>query len=345
MECYFSLHNRRAVGKIVGNLSQKNLSRHCWCSLQNRRDFCVFQGNRGESGASAKRELRAWGGGGGSLKNHACFAGYCRWAQELFREIWNCFGFKFTVNFGEVFCVASNCTTNSKSKAVSLSSSPRIQNVKENGLQKWKENALRADHFTFFGGEGGGWFWKKYILQVHKRKKKIPAQDHRPKNFTHVQWAGKKFWQDVPCAETLNFCISKLLKDFCRRLASGNPWHTMCSSLLLLPGLTACQSSSVPCFTHKYFNPSSWCAQLLDIRLCRHFLDRQHQARRPPEEQCHPEIPPHPRHHNHHPNPLHHRHHNQPKPHHRHHPHHHHHPHSLHKHFRHQCHHHHPCYH
>ena len=24
--------------------------------------FCVFQGNRGESEASAKRELRAWGG-------------------------------------------------------------------------------------------------------------------------------------------------------------------------------------------------------------------------------------------------------------------------------------------
>ena len=31
--------------------------------------FCVFQGNTGESEASAKRELRAWGG---SLKNPAC---------------------------------------------------------------------------------------------------------------------------------------------------------------------------------------------------------------------------------------------------------------------------------
>ena len=31
--------------------------------------FCVFQANRGESEASAKRELRAWGG---ALKNPAC---------------------------------------------------------------------------------------------------------------------------------------------------------------------------------------------------------------------------------------------------------------------------------
>ena len=56
---------------------------------------------------------------------------------------------------------------------------------------------------------------KKNILQMHMRKKKMPAQDHHPKkNFAHIQWTGKKFWQDVPCADTLNFCVSKLLKDF-----------------------------------------------------------------------------------------------------------------------------------
>ena len=34
---------------------------------------------------------------------------------------------------------------------------------------------------------------KKTILQENMRKKKIPAQGHRPKKkFTHVQWAGKK---------------------------------------------------------------------------------------------------------------------------------------------------------
>ena len=33
------------------------------------------------------------------------------------------------------------------------------------------------------------------------------------KKFTHVQWAGKKFWQDVSWVDTSNF-ISRLLKDF-----------------------------------------------------------------------------------------------------------------------------------
>jgi len=54
---------------------------------------------------------------------------------------------------------------------------------------------------------------KKDILQVHMGKKKIPAQDYCPKTFTHVQWAGKKFWKDVSWVDTLNF-ISRLLKDF-----------------------------------------------------------------------------------------------------------------------------------
>ena len=45
-------------------------------------------------------------------------------------------------------------------------------------------------------------------------RKKIPAQDHRPKkNSRTYSGLEKKFWQDVPCADTLNFCISKLLKD------------------------------------------------------------------------------------------------------------------------------------
>ena len=41
------------------------------------------------------------------------------------QEISNCFGFKFTVNFREkptlVFCMASNCTKNSKSKVSTFS--------------------------------------------------------------------------------------------------------------------------------------------------------------------------------------------------------------------------------
>ena len=38
---------------------------------------------------------------------------------------------------------------------------------------------------------------KKNILQVHMHKKKIIAQDHRAKKIHAIQWAGKKFWQDV----------------------------------------------------------------------------------------------------------------------------------------------------
>ena len=55
---------------------------------------------------------------------------------------------------------------------------------------------------------------KKNVLQVHMRKKKIPAQEYCPnKKIMHriVGWkknSGKMFWVD-----TLNF-ISSLLKDF-----------------------------------------------------------------------------------------------------------------------------------
>ena len=55
---------------------------------------------------------------------------------------------------------------------------------------------------------------EKNILQVHMRKKKIRAQDHRPKkNSRTYSGLEKIFWQDVPWADTLNFCISKLLKQ------------------------------------------------------------------------------------------------------------------------------------
>ena len=57
--------------------------------------------------------------------------------------------------------------------------------------------------------------FEKNILQVRMRKKKIPAQDHRPKKISRTcSGLEKKFWQDVPFADTLNFRISKLLKDF-----------------------------------------------------------------------------------------------------------------------------------
>ena len=74
---------------------------------------------------------------------------------------------------------------------------------------------LGAYHFTL-GGGGGGWvILEKNILQMNMRKKKIPAQDHHPKkNSCTYSGLEKKFWQDVPCADTVNFCISKLLKDF-----------------------------------------------------------------------------------------------------------------------------------
>ena len=54
------------------------------------------------------------------------------------------------------------------------------------------------------GGGGVGDFEKIYIVQVNMRKKKIPAQDHRPKkNSRKYSGLEKKFWQDVPCADTV----------------------------------------------------------------------------------------------------------------------------------------------
>ena len=55
---------------------------------------------------------------------------------------------------------------------------------------------------------------KKNILQVHLRKKKIPAQDYCPKKNSRTYSKLKKiFWQGVSWVDTLNF-ISRLLKDF-----------------------------------------------------------------------------------------------------------------------------------
>ena len=76
-----------------------------------------------------------------------------------------------------------------------------------------------ANHFTFGGsGKGGGAgvdFKKNISCKCICVRKKIPAQDHRPKkNSRTYSEVEKKFWQDVPWADTLNFCISKLLKDF-----------------------------------------------------------------------------------------------------------------------------------
>ena len=57
--------------------------------------------------------------------------------------------------------------------------------------------------------------FEKNILHVNMRKKKIPAQDHFPKkNSGTYSGLEIKFWQGVPCADTMYFCISKLLKDF-----------------------------------------------------------------------------------------------------------------------------------
>ena len=40
----------------------------------------------------------------------------------------------------------------------------------------------KAPTILLLGGGGGGWvILEKIILQVNMRKKKIPAQDHRPK--------------------------------------------------------------------------------------------------------------------------------------------------------------------
>ena len=79
---------------------------------------------------------------------------------------------------------------------------------------------LGADHLTSEGGGGGGWMiLKKNILQVHMHKKKILAQDHRAKKNTCTNSElGKKFWQALPWADTLNFINQQTVKRF---LASG----------------------------------------------------------------------------------------------------------------------------
>ena len=77
----------------------------------------------------------------------------------------------------------------------------KCQKAKERqpGVTKHKGPTI----LLFFWG-GGGVILKKKILQVHMRKKKNPAQDHRPKKISHT-YSGleKKFWQDVPYAELL----------------------------------------------------------------------------------------------------------------------------------------------
>ena len=55
----------RYVTVDSGNLCHVSVDLACRTGVM----FCVYQGNRGESEASAKRELRAWGG---SLKIPAC---------------------------------------------------------------------------------------------------------------------------------------------------------------------------------------------------------------------------------------------------------------------------------
>ena len=59
-----------------------------------------------------------------------------------------------------------------------------------------------------------GDFEKKYPASAYAEENNSCTRPPSQKQFTHVQWAGKKFWQDVPWADTLNFCINKLLKDF-----------------------------------------------------------------------------------------------------------------------------------
>ena len=63
---------------------------------------------------------------------------------------------------------------------------------------------FRGQPFNFWRGGGGlGDFEKKKILQVHMRKKKIPAQGYCPKKI-HARTVGwkKKFWQDVRWVDT-----------------------------------------------------------------------------------------------------------------------------------------------
>ena len=75
------------------------------------------------------------------------------------------------------------------------------------------ERCLGANHFTF-EGRGCVILKKKiYIMRVHMRKKKISAQDHCPQKISRT-YSGLEKNSGKMFAETLNFCISKLLKDF-----------------------------------------------------------------------------------------------------------------------------------
>ena len=76
-------------------------------------------------------------------------------------------------------------------------------------------SSLRGRLFNFWGGGGGVGDFEKNILQVHMHKKKILAQDHRAKKIS-CTYSGleKKFWQDVPWANTLNFINQQTVKRF-----------------------------------------------------------------------------------------------------------------------------------
>ena len=73
---------------------------------------------------------------------------------------------------------------------------------------------IRGRPFNFWGG-GGGWFWKKNILQRHMHKKKILAQDQRAKKI-HARTVGWKKSSGKMFSELTHWTlsISRLLKDF-----------------------------------------------------------------------------------------------------------------------------------
>ena len=60
---------------------------------------------------------------------------------------------------------------------------------------------------------------------ISLRKKFLHKTIVQKKKITHVQWAGKKFWQDVSWVDTLHF-ISRLLKDFSIDLDLGK-WDSL----------------------------------------------------------------------------------------------------------------------
>ena len=58
-----------------------------------------------------------------------------------------------------------------------------------------------------------GEFGKKFPASEYAQEKNSCTRPSSQKKFMHVQWAGKKILADVPCADTVNFCINKLLTD------------------------------------------------------------------------------------------------------------------------------------